>query len=374
MKKVLLIETLSQINGGQKMSLLVSDMLRESGEYEVIWAIPEEGILSSKLKETGYQYYLLGDLTLPAGVKAKSTAFKYGTMSVRAISRIMKIIRKEKIDMIYAPGPAALPWSAVCGNMSRKPVIWHLHHLFEDGPTRKLINYCCRFGSVKKIIAVSETTGKQITDSDKLAVLYNPVDFLKYSTGDKTKVQSEFPFSTGRPIIAHVALLEEEKRQKVTVQTIAELKKKGIEAYAAFVGTVKPGDDQYLDQLKSMADDLEVADQCCFLGYRTDVQDILAVSDVAFIPSIEGFPLAGLEACAAGVPVVACNKAGAGELVEKAICGLTFLYNNASDAAEKIAMCLCNVNEYCKTGILFSKSCEEKKYRERMIECFRSGE
>lgn len=374
MKKVLLIETLSQINGGQKMSLLVSDMLRESGEFEVIWAIPEEGILSQRLKENDYQYYLLGDLTLPAGVKAKSTAFKYGTMSVRAISRILKIIRKEKIDIIYAPGPAALPWSAVCGNISRKSVIWHLHHNFEDGPTKKLINYCCRFSSVKKIIAVSDTVGKQIADSEKVAVLYNPVDFLKYSTGDKTKVQSEFPFNTGKPIVVHVALLEEEKRQKITVQTIAEIKKNGIDAYAAFVGTVKPGDDQYLEQLKHMAEELEISDRCCFLGYRTDVPDILATSDIAFIPSIEGFPLAGLEACAAGVPVVACNKAGAGELVEKAKCGLTFLNNDAFDATEKIMMCLCNLNEYRKSGVLFSKSCEEKKYEERIIEYFRSGE
>lgn len=374
MKKVLLIETLSLINGGQKMSLLVSDMLRSSGGYEVIWAIPEEGILSQRLKEKCYQYFLLGDMTLPSGVKAKSIAFRYGTMSVRVITGILRIIRKEKIDIIYAPGPAALPWSAVCGSMSRKPVIWHLHHNFEDGPTKKLINYCCRFGSVKRVIAVSETVGKQISDPDKAVVLYNPIDFLKYSTGDKTKVQSEFPFCTGKSIVVHVALLEEEKRQKITIQTVAELKKNDIEVFAAFVGTVKPGEDEYLKQLKHMAEELEVSDRCCFLGYRTDVQDILDAADVAFIPSIEGFPLAGLEACAAGVPIVACNKAGAGELVDKALCGSTFLYNDASDAAEKVAVCLSSANEYRISAMLFSKSCEEKKYRERIIECFSLGE
>lgn len=198
MKKVLLIETLSQINGGQKMSLLVSDMLRESGEYEVIWAIPEEGILSEKLKETNYRYYLLGDLTLPAGVKAKSTAFKYGTMSLRAITRILKIVRKEKIDIIYAPGPAALPWSAICGSISRKSVIWHLHHIFLDGATKKLLNLCCRFRSVKEIISVSEVVGKQIINSEahkKVQVLYNPVDYERYSCGCNDSIINIPPFN-----------------------------------------------------------------------------------------------------------------------------------------------------------------------------------
>ena len=40
------------------------------------------------------------------------------------------------------------------------------------------------------------------------------------------------------------------------------------------------------------------------------------------------------KAYAAGVPVVACNMAGAGELVEKAKCGLTFLNNDAQITRE----------------------------------------
>ncbi len=366
MKKVLLIETLSQINGGQKMSLLVSDMLRSSGDYEVIWAIPEEGILSQRLKENSYQYFLLGDLTLPAGVKAKSTAFKYGTMSIRAISRILKIIRKEKIDIIYAPGPAALPWSAICGSIMHKKVIWHLHHNFEDGPTKKLINYCCRFGSVKKIIAVSETVGKQISDSNKVAVLYNPVDFLKYSTGDKTKVQSEFPFNTGKPIIAHLALLEEEKNQIETIYTIAELVKMGKEYYAVFVGTVKPGDEQYLFSMKEVARQLKVEDYCCFLGYRTDVPDLLKASDVVIIPSLEGFPLAGLEACAAGLPVVACDKAGAAELIDKAECGIKYKSGDYFSAAQSIVRCVEEEKNKWR-GIEFSKKNTLLNYKRQLL-------
>ena len=55
MKRILLIETLSEINGGQRMSLLVSEMLRKTGNFEIVWAIPEQGILSEALEEKGYK-------------------------------------------------------------------------------------------------------------------------------------------------------------------------------------------------------------------------------------------------------------------------------------------------------------------------------
>jgi glycosyltransferase involved in cell wall biosynthesis len=49
-----------------------------------------------------------------------------------------------------------------------------------------------------------------------------------------------------------------------------------------------------------------IADRVTFFGYRDDVHELLARSDIAVLTSIkEGIPRAVLEAMAAGVPVVA---------------------------------------------------------------------
>lgn len=100
-------------------------------------------------------------------------------------------------------GRAALPWSAVCGTLFHKPVIWHLHHIFLDGATKKLLNICSNWKSVQKIIAVSNCVGNQIVDEGahkKVEVIYNPVDVEKYANGDAAKIVSEIEAKLGRKI------------------------------------------------------------------------------------------------------------------------------------------------------------------------------
>ena len=199
MKKVLLWETLSTVSGGQKMTLLVMDMLKD--QYEFHCLIPTEGMLSEELKKRGVSYTLMGDQALPTGVKGKQVIFRYGWLTVKNVLRSLIQIIKHKPDILYAPGPAALPWSAVCGVLTRKPVIWHLHHIFLDGPTKKLLNLCGQWNVVHRIIAVSNCVGQQIENpkaSSKVTVVYNPVDAAKYSSGNAESVTAELESALGR--------------------------------------------------------------------------------------------------------------------------------------------------------------------------------
>ena len=195
MKKVLVWETLSLISGGQKMTLTVMDLMKDTYSFHCL--VPGIGPLTSELDKRNIPYTLMGDQTLPTGVKGPLDIFRYAWLTVKAVCKGISVIRREKPDLIYAPGPAALPWSALCGSMTGKPVIWHLHHLFLDGPTKKLLNLCSAWKSVRQIIAVSDCVKAQITNpksQGKLETLYNPVDYEKYSSGDRHKVIHEFPF------------------------------------------------------------------------------------------------------------------------------------------------------------------------------------
>lgn len=122
---------------------------------------------------------------------------------MKNVWKSLGVIRKLKPDILYAPGPAALPWSAVCGTLSHKPVIWHLHHIFLDGATKKLLNMCGNWKSVREIIAVSNCVGDQIVNPDahkKVRVLYNPVDVEKYANGDSSKIINELEAKLGRKL------------------------------------------------------------------------------------------------------------------------------------------------------------------------------
>ena len=65
------------------------------------------------------------------------------------------------------------------------------------------------------------------------------------------------------------------------------------------------------DYLKNLASELGVADKVLFLGFRKDIPELCNTADISAFPSkIEGLGLAGIEAMAAGVPLVSSNVHG----------------------------------------------------------------
>lgn len=376
-KRVLVWETLATVSGGQKMTLTVLDMLRE--DYEFVCLIPGKGILSNELEQRNIPYLLMGDQTLPAGVKGKQVIFRYTWMSIKNICKSIKVIIQYKPDILYAPGPAALPWSAICGSLTHKPVIWHLHHIFMDGPTKKLLNLCGQWKSVRKIIAVSNCVGNQIVNEKahkKIDVLYNPVNFQKYADGDADNVLPEisaslcksFPLSQNTQkkvaIIGHIALIQRPKKQDFVLDVVAALKKKHYDIVGLFAGECR--DEDYLEELNQKVDALNLRGDVLFLGRRNDIPDLLKTMDVLMIPSFEGFPLAGLEAASAGVPVVSCNVAGAEEFIQVSSAGEIFAENNVDAAVQAIEKIIANKEKYEKNGKRFSKKCTTEAYKDKI--------
>ena len=69
--------------------------------------------------------------------------------------------------------------------------------------------------------------------------------------------------------------------------------------------------------MEALAEELGVADRVLFLGYRTDIPQLLAACDVFALPSLyEGSSLAVLEAMAARRAVVSSAIGGTDELIE----------------------------------------------------------
>lgn len=378
-KKVLVWETLATVSGGQKMTLTVMDML--SDQYDFCCLIPAEGVLSEELKKRNIPYVLMGDQTLPTGVKGKKVIFRYGWMSIKSIFKSLKQVRKYKPDILYCPGPAALPWSAVCGSLTRKPVVWHLHHIFLDGMTRKLLNHCGKKKCVKTIISVSDSVGNQITNTsarEKIKILYNPVDVQKYSNGDPIKIKKEienllgYELDSSHVIIGHVALIQEAKRQAFVLNVLSKLQQSGMRTIGLFAGECR--DANYQQLLEKRVTELDLQRGTLFLGRRNDIPDFLCLLDVLIIPSFEGFPLAGLEAAAAGVPVAACGVAGAEEYIKVSGNGVCFEENSVSDAVSAIQSILDNRDSMISRGRVFAEKMSTSQYEHSIKSIFMNGD
>jgi glycosyltransferase involved in cell wall biosynthesis len=83
------------------------------------------------------------------------------------------------------------------------------------------------------------------------------------------------------------------------------------------------GNGELRSQLEEQVREYGLTDVVHFMGDRDDVHNLLASLDYFVLTSItEGFSIALLEACAAGLPVIATNVGGNSEIIRHGETGL----------------------------------------------------
>ena len=171
-------------------------------------------------------------------------------------------------------------------------------------------------------------------------------------------------------VIGHVALVQRTKKQDFVLRVIHALRKTGHDAIGLFPGECR--EPEYMRELEELVKEFKLTDSVLFLGRRNDIPDLLKLFDVLIIPSaFEGFPLAGLEAASAGVPVAACDVAGAKEFVEVSNSGCVFEENNVDSAAEAVMECYSN-KMFVIESRRFAEQSSVEAYQMRMRCCFAS--
>lgn len=164
----------------------------------------------------------------------------------------------------------------------------------------------------------------------------------------------------GTMVIGHVALIQRSKKQDFVLKLISMLIKQGYDVVGVFAGECR--DEGYYEELKEQIQKLGLQSSVAFLGRRNDIPDFLKMIDVLMIPSFEGFPLAGLEAAAAGVPVAACNVAGAKEFIEVSGAGAVFTEDDVESAISALKKIVVNKNRMRAQGIKFANRMSNPEY------------
>ena len=105
------------------------------------------------------------------------------------------------------------------------------------------------------------------------------------------------------------------------VEAASILKQKGLKARFVVAGTTDPGNPASIstEQIEEWKDKAVVE----LWGWQNDMPSILAQADIFCLPSYrEGIPNALLEACAAGLPIVATDVPGCRDVVTDGVNGL----------------------------------------------------
>jgi glycosyltransferase involved in cell wall biosynthesis len=134
--------------------------------------------------------------------------------------------------------------------------------------------------------------------------------------------------------IVSVGRLQAPKDPLTLVRALAELEGRAFRA--SFIG-----DGPERREVESEIARLGLSDAVELAGRRPDVPEILAASQVFVLASrSEGFPMAVLEAMAAGLPVVASRVGGLDELVDPGETGLLVRPGDPAELARAIARLL----------------------------------
>lgn len=157
--------------------------------------------------------------------------------------------------------------------------------------------------------ACSEEAAKWIysltlVETGKVKVIHNGADVEKYHYAAKEhECLKEKMGHSGKIVIGNVARFKKQKNHEFLIDIFAEIHKLNKQTVLVLVGQ-----GELEQEMKNKVSQLGLSDCVEFLGARSDVPTLLKEFDVFLLPSLfEGLPLVGIEAQAAGLPIVASN-------------------------------------------------------------------
>lgn len=269
------------------------------GEGWSVMVVAPPGEAHERFESTGATVMTGPDLRLPAGPKSLGIA-KRAVASVTA-ARLLRRTAREA-DLVVVNGVQALPALAIA--RLHTPSVWIVQQTIVSGPRLALVRLCMNRRLFP--VAVSDAAAAPLRRLGiTTQVVHNGTPLPPSVTGDEPPSD---------PVVGCAAALTGWKGQSVLLEAMALLDGR---ITLELVGERLPKDAAYEEALRARAREPDLAGRVRFMGFRTDVLDIVRTWTVAVSASVdpEACPLAPLEAMSVGVPVVGTDHGGTPEVL-----------------------------------------------------------
>jgi glycosyltransferase involved in cell wall biosynthesis len=299
--------------GVERGTLEISRALVARGHRSIV--ISGGGRLVEKLLAEGGEH-----VTLDLGRKSPFTLFKAG--------RLKSIFREYHADLIHVRSrmPAwvtLLAWKLL-PNHSRPRLVTTVHGLNSVNRYSKVMTYG------EQVIAVSHCCRDYVlenypdTDPAKVMVVHRGVSHEEFPYGFQPTQQWRnewfqlYPQLDGPFVVLLPGRLTRFKGHFDFLAAIARLKTQGVPVHGLIVGGADPNRLEYADSIIREADRLGIGDDVTMAGHRSDIREIMSVSDAVVSTSIkppESFGRTVLEAIKLGRPTLGYDHGGVGEVL-----------------------------------------------------------
>ncbi|MFP5284344.1 MAG: glycosyltransferase family 4 protein [Thermoanaerobaculia bacterium] len=241
-----------------------------------------------------------------------------------AFRRLLRLLRRERIELIHAHLAYASLWGALASRITGIPCVATLHVAPSGAPLRSkegirealLVHALNRWA--KQVIAVSDSAREAWIERGLKRVVV---------VGNGIEVDSFTPTHHRGKVVTTVSVLREGKGIEVLLGAIPAVLAKHPDARFLIAG-----DGPLRKPLEARGPN------AAWLGFRRDVPELLAASDLFVLPSLgDAYPTVLMEAMAAGLPVVSTRVGGIPEIVDDGRTGILVPPGDATALAGAIS-------------------------------------
>ena len=201
--------------------------------------------------------------------------------------------------------------------------------------------------------------------AEKLVVIPNGVDLQRFPAQRPADLR-EFGIRPGRRVVSCVGRLDRQKGLPGLIRSAPAWLERlpGTELLLVGEGPLR-------GELHTICHRNGISQRVHFAGWRSDVPEILAASDLLVLPSIwEGMPNVVLEAMASRLPVVATDVAGVRELLGPAARQQAVPYGDAAAFAQRVVQLMDDRRSAAELGSQNRQRAEEKFSITRMVAAY----
>jgi len=243
-----------------------------------------------------------------------------GSFNWRFVRKLLRIIRKERVDLIQSHLLGSNVYCAIAGILARKPVVATFHGMVDVGPNERfrkaklgLMNY-----GVNRFVAVSKNLRDAIDrqgllNPDKCGIIYNGIDLSRYRCLVSSELRERLNVDREAILIGSLGNVRPAKGYDLLIRAARQVVDGYPNAHFVIAGDPKSSLQRQLDELVK---ELNLTEHFHFIGFCDDSPLYLAQLDYFVLSSTsEGLSIATIEALAAGLPSVITRCGGPEEIV-----------------------------------------------------------
>jgi len=334
MQKILHFIDSEGVYGAERVILNLSQKMREQPEF-----IPVIGCIVSNIHATNPLY----DAALAAGIEAHKIVIANSKL-LRDIPRAAEQLTSLGISLIHSHGYKPSVFGFFIARRAGIPIISTCHLWFnpKQGPLKMRVMIWMEkklYRYFPKIIAVSDPIKDILAQAglppQKLDLVRNGVDIVdaQLNAEQKARLRAQLGLAADDLVILNSGRLARQKAQWILVQAASILQQQGRKIQVLIVG-----EGALRAELEAQIAQENLSTCVKLLGFRSDINQLLAISDIFALPSLdEGMPMSLLEAAAATKPIVATAVGDIAKLVRQGESGIIIPTENPQALAEAIA-------------------------------------